>query len=126
MPFASVPCYIWLAHTNTRDAYGNTGVTYADVPDITTFCCYAPGNAKPDTQDDIEVGRPYGANVAVTFYLPKNVTEDLRDALISCADVTDPVISGRRFKVVGEPHSYMRDNTPGDYSIVVDGVEYLG
>jgi hypothetical protein len=31
-----------------------------------------------------------------------------------------------RFKVVGQPVSYQRENTPGDYSWCVEGVAYLG
>lgn len=126
MPFESVPCSIWLAHTAGRDAYGNEVVDYAEFPDLATRCVYAPGEASPDTENDIEDGRPHGARVSMTFFLPKTVVADLREALIACYPPDDEALYGRRFKVVGEPYSYPRANTPGDYSWRVSGVTYLG
>ena len=126
MPFSSVPCSIWLAHADTQDAYGNELVTYAEQPDIESTCLYAPGGSTPDTASDIEDGRPHGASVSMTFYLPKTVDADLREALIACFPPDDATLAGHRFKVVGEPYSYPRANTPGDYSWCVEGVDYLG
>ena len=126
MPFRSVPCSIWLAHATTRDSYGNESPAYEVEPDLATRCVYAPGGASPDTADDIEDGRPLGARVAMTFFLPKTVDADLRDALIACWTPDDAALSGRKFKVVGKPYSYPRANTPGDYSWRVEGVEFLG
>lgn len=126
MPFASVPCLIWLAVEGEPDAWNNRGIEYATEADIETTCVYTPGTSKPDTADDIEDGRPRGARATMTFFLPKTVVADLRDALISCQPPDDAALSGRRFKVVGEPYSYSRANTPGDYSWMVEGVEYLG
>ena len=126
MPFRAVPCSIWLAHASERDSYGNTQVTYNEDPDVSTTCCYAPGTARPDTSDDIEQGRPHGVAATVTFYLPKTVDADLRAARIACYPPDDTALSGHVFDVVGEPYSYMRDNTPGDYSWCVEGVAHLG
>lgn len=126
MPFSSVPCGIWLAHHGEPDAYGNEPVEYGDCPDIKTSCVYAPGGSAPDTSNDIEDGRPHGAAVSMTFFLPKTVSANLRGALIACYPPDDRDLCGRRFKVVGEPFSYPRANTPGDYSWCVSGVTYLG
>lgn len=126
MPFQTVPCSIWLPITTEEDAYGNTGITYAEEPSIQTSCCYAPGTSKPDTADDFEDGRPHGLRVGMTFYLPKTLNVDLMDALIACHPTDDSTLSGKQFKVVGQPISYSRANTPGDFSWCVEGVTYLG
>lgn len=126
MPFGSVPCSVWLAHESEPDAYGNTQVTYSVDPDIETRCVYAPGTDKPNTDNDIEDGRPYGARVTMTFFLPKTVDADLRQALIACYPPDDQSLSGHRFAVIGEPYSYPRQNTPGDYSWRVEAGDWLG
>lgn len=121
MPFRAVPCRIWLP-TYERDAYGNGRPAYAEEPSITTTCCYAPGRERPDTSDDIEEDRPHGDELRVTFYLPKTLDADLRAARIAA----DGLLGGRQLDVEGVPVSYMRDNTPGDYSWAVEGVLRLG
>lgn len=126
MPFASVPCSIWLAREGEEDAWGNTPTEYAATADIQTTCCYTPGRVQPNTQNDIEDGRPHGAVVDMTFFLPKSVDADLRGALIACHPARDATLNGKRFKVVGNPYSYPRENTPGDYSWSVEAVAYLG
>ena len=120
MPFPRVPCSVWLPAYGSRDAYGNVVVTYGESPDIVTECSYAPSA----TKDDIEEGRPHGDEDRVTFYLPKTFDADLRDALLSVT--TTDGMGGIRFRVVGDPHSYMRDATPGDMSWAVEGVRFLG
>lgn len=122
MPFRSVPCRIWLPAYDGQDAYGNRRPQYAEEPDVLTECCYAPGRSRPDTADDIEEDRPHGDAMRVTFYLPKTLDADLREARIAC----DGLLGGRQFDVVGQPVSYMRENTPGDYSWSVEGVLHLG
>ena len=126
MPFASVPCSIWLAKEGERDRFGNKQIVYSETADIETRCCYAPGTQKSNTADDIEDGRPYGARVTMTFYLPKSVSADLRNAHIECYPPDDAALFGKTYEVIGEPYSYMRDNTPGDYSWAVEGAVYLG
>jgi hypothetical protein len=126
MPFYAVPCSIWLAHDGEPDEWGNATVEYSERPDITTSCVYAPGTSRPDTASDIEDGRPHGARVAMTFYLPKTVDADLRGALIACYPPDDPTLNGSKFRIVGQPYSYPRRDTPGDYSWCVEGVEHLG
>lgn len=125
MPFQAVPCAIWLP-AHGEDAYGNELPEYPEYPDILTQCVYTPGTAKPSTSDDIEDGRPRGARVGMTFYLPKTVVADLRDALIACYPTDDAALSGAKFQVVGQPYSYPRQNVPGDYSWCVEAVTYLG
>lgn len=122
MPFVAVPCNIWLPKDGEPDEWNNTPTYYDVEPDLLTTCCYAPHKGA----GDIEEGRPHGAQVGMTFYLPKSVTCDLKDALIQCAPPDDSTVSGMRFKVVGMPLSYSRPNTPGDYSWEVEGVEYVG
>lgn len=126
MPFRSVPCSIWLAHQGERDDYGNVPTVYNEQPDVQCRCCYAPGTSKPDTSDDIEDGRPHGDVRTMTFFLPNTVDADLRGARIACHPPNDSTLGGRKFEVVGAPVSYMRENTPGDYSWSVEGVEFLG
>lgn len=126
MPFPAVPCFIWLAHDSERDAYGNVTTEHTDEPDVKTTCLYSPGSSIPDTQNDIEDGRPTGVEVDMTFYLPKTLDADLRGALIACYPPDDSAISGRRFEVVGKPYSYPRQAVPGNYSWVVEAAEYLG
>lgn len=126
MPFAAVPCKIWLPVEGEADAYNNVPVTYNDDADIETTCCYTPGTSSPQTADDIEDGRPYGVSVGLTFYLPKTLDANLRGAKIACYPTDDSNLSGRVFYVEGEPFSYPRANTPGDYSWSVEGVAYLG
>lgn len=125
MPFRAVPCLVWLP-TYSRDEWGNEVPGYPDEPSVTTTCCYAPGRYGTDTSNDIEDGRPNGERVRMTFFLPKSFDSDLRGALIAAAAPDDPLVAGRVFAVVGAPSSFMRDNTPGDYSWAVEGVEHLG
>lgn len=126
MPFRAVPCRIWLPMWGPEDEFGNSRPEYLLEPDIETTCVYAPGDARPDTSDDIEDGRPYGAVMRLTFFLPKTLDADLRQALIACAPADDETLASKVFKVVGAPTSYPRANTPGDYSWRVEGVEHLG
>ena len=126
MPFRSAPCSIWLPTYGDPDEYNNVVPTYGVEADVETRCCYAPGNQRPNTADDIEEGRPYGDRATVTFYLPKTLDADLRGALIACYPTDDATVSGRLFSVVGEPYSYSRANTPGDYSWCVEAVRFDG
>lgn len=126
MPFPSVPCSIWLPTYGEPDAWGNRNATYTTEPTIQTTCCYAPGYARADTGDEYEQDRPYGDMVRMMFFLPKTLSADLRGARIECYPTDDPAVSGQTFDVVGDPHSYMRAATPGDYSWYVEGVAHLG
>lgn len=126
MPFRPVPCAIWLAKDGAPDEWNNVPEEHGEYADIVTECLYAPGTNRPDTSDDIEGGRPHGAKVTMTFYLPKKVDADLRGATIACYPPTDQTLFAKKFDVVGQPYSYMRENTPGDYSWCVEGVSYLG
>ena len=126
MPFQRVPCRIWLPIIEERDSYGNQQVFYSAFPDIVTECSYAPGDRRPDTSDDIEDGRPHGDELRVTFFLPTTLDADLRGALIQAVPPDDAHMAALRFSVVGDPHSYMRDATPGDMSWCVVGVRFDG
>lgn len=126
MPFPRVPCQIWLPTFGERDPYGNEQVTYAEDPDIVMECCYAPGYATPDTRDRIEDGRPHEDEARVMFYLPKTLDADLRGALIRALPPNDASMASHRFSVVGDPHSFMREATPGDMSWCVVGVRFDG
>lgn len=127
MPWAPVPCSVWLPHFDGwPDVYGNERPTYTDEPDVVTTCCYAPGWQTADTYDDFDEERPYGDRASMTFFLPKTFDADLRGAIIACSPSDDTTLASRKFDVVGTPYSYMRANTPGDYSWAVRGVEHLG
>lgn len=126
MPFRSVPCAVWLPTYGERDAYGNRTVSYGEEADIVTTCCYAPGYSQPNTSDDIQQGRPHGDRVGVLFFLPKEFDADLRGARIACYPPDDQTIHSKLFDIVGEPTSYMRANTPGDYSWCVEAVAHDG
>lgn len=126
MPFRVVPCKIWLPIYGQADEWGNSNPSYAVEADIDTVCCYSPGTQRADTDDDIEQDRPYGAVASMTFYLPKIVDTDLRGARIACYPKDDTMLSGKLWDVVGEPFSYSRANTPGDYSWAIEGVRHIG
>lgn len=126
MPFSAVPCAIWLPHIGTPDVYGNARPTYNEQPDIETMCCYAPGRSSPMTSDDIEEDRPHGDEERMLFFLPKGLYADLRGARIAAMPPDDPYVASVRYAVEGEPRSYPRMNTPGDYSWCVTGVRVLG
>ena len=126
MPFVSCPCSIWYPIESTADAYGNTNVTYNTDPDWTGTCVYAPGRQNANTKNDIEEGRPYGAEVTLTVYLPKSFDHALRKARLAVYPTDDMSISDRVFAVIGEPFSYMRANTPGDYSWAVEVGDVVG
>lgn len=126
MPFRAVPCAIWLPHLEGRDMYGNTRPSYGEEPDIETTCCYAPGRSSPMTSDDIEDGRPDGDEERMLFFLPKGLSADLRGARMAAMPPDDPYVASVRYAVEGEPRSYPRMNTPGDYSWCVTGVRVLG
>lgn len=126
MPWPRVPCRIWLPKLSTRDEYGNQTPYFDAAPDIETECCYAPGRSKPDTEDDIELGRPWGDQLAMTFYLPKTLQADLRGARIQALPPNDASVASMTFSVVGNPTSYMREATPGDMSWSVEGVRFDG
>ena len=127
MPFASVPCSIWLARESAEDAYGNKNVYYADDPDIVTECVYAFGWTENDgSSKDIEEGRPYGVDSEMSFFLKKSVDADLRRAKIAAYPSDDSTMSGREWLVLDYPMSKMRANTPGDYSWFVRAVAFDG
>lgn len=126
MPFPRVPCKVWLPKYGEPDPYGNRLPTFTEEPDIETECAYAPGRSRPETEDDIEDGRPHGTRTTLTFYLPKTVDADLHGARIACYPADDSTLSGQLFDVVGNPYSYQRGATPGDFSWSVEGVEHRG
>lgn len=126
MPFPSCPCRIWLPHWGEPDAYNNSYPEYAEEPDITTTCCYAPGYARAETSDEREQGAPFADGVRMMFFLPKTLDADLRSARIACVPPDDESLAALTFDIVGEPYSYPRAATPGDYSWMVEGVAHLG
>ena len=125
MPFEPCPCAVWFPVESTADAYGNSTVSYGTEPDWQGQCVYAPGRQNANTKNDIEEGRPYGAEVTLTVYLPKSFNYSLRKARIAVYP-DDDFISGRIFGVIGDPFSYSRANTPGDYSWAVEAGDVVG
>ena len=61
----------------------------------------------PGATADLEAGRPDGVSVAFTLHFPKTFTESLEGALVEL-----PAPFGGRYRVIGNPRSYMDDNTP--------------
>lgn len=122
MPFPRVACEIYVP-TLEEDDFGNEVPDY-DVEPIETECSYAPGTRAAQTEDDFDVDRPMGDRLTVTFFLPKTLDADLRGAIIA-VDSGDSM-AGIEFHVVGDPHSYMREATPGDMSWCVEAVANLG
>ena len=109
-----------------EDAYGNRNPYYNDEPDLQSRCVYAPGRQSPDTEDDFEDGHPYLTRTALTLYFPKTLDADLRGAQVEVHPEDDAPLSAMRFSVVGDPISYPRANTPGDYSWAVEAVVFDG
>ena len=127
MPFATTQCAIWRAYWDSKDAYGNDEVHYNPDPDWTGRCVYAPGHYhRTDTKDAVEEGRPYGDTVRFVVFLPKTLAIDIRHAALELYPDDDPVLWGHRFTVMGEPMSYPRANTPGDYSWCVEVGDDIG
>ena len=127
MPFDTVPCSVWLPVSSEADAYGNTTVAYNEKPDWNGRCVYSPSRTRYEqTSSDYEEGRPYGASVKLTVYLPKSLSLPLHEARIAVYPKDDPHLYGKLFDVDGEPYSFMRSNTPGDYSWQVEAVAHDG
>ena len=126
MPFTPCPCSIWLPHWSEPDAYNNSYPEFTTEPDITTTCCYAPGYARVETTDEREQGAPFADGVRMMFFLPKTLHASLRGARIACATADDEQMAAKVFDIVGDPVSYPRASTPGDYSWMVEGVVHLG
>ena len=126
MPFESCPCAIWYPFESSPDAYSNKTVGYGKDPDWRGVCVYHPGASRADTSNDIEQGRPNGAEVKLTVYLKKTFSHSLRKARIAVYPMDDTTLSGRVFEVIGEPFSYSRTNTPGDYSWAVEVGDVVG
>lgn len=127
MPFEPVPCAVWLAHDGGLDAYGNQIITYPVKPDWEGLCVYSPANSYyPRTRDEIEEGRPYGDEVRICVFLPKTFSLDIREGIVAVYPADDAIISGKKWKVIGQPLSFSRANTPGDYSWFLEAGEHLG
>ena len=126
MPFPRVPCAIWEPIEGDPDAYGNTETIFMDEPTWQGMASYAPGGKTPETENDVTDGRPHGDEVTVTAYLPKTYQGNPRGGYFVLYPEDDAALYGRRWQVIGDPISYMRDATPGDFSWVIKGVESLG
>lgn len=70
---------------------------------------------------DLDATRPEGARVDFTLHFPKTYTGDLRGAEI----VLYGEFSGR-YRIVGEPYPYMRENTPTPWYMPVEVVAVHG
>lgn len=121
MPFPRVTCSVWLPIYGEPDVYGNRAITYGETADVEVQCCYAPGSAMALTSDETTADAPSADTERIYLFLPKTFEQDLRDAVFEVDG-----IDNRRFAVVGDPHSYMREATPGDMSWYVEGVLRLG
>ena len=117
----TVPITFWLPRQEGPDAYGNVNLAYSDDDTVTVEGLYAP----EDPADDIEEGRPHGAKVVMTLYLPKDFTVDVRGAKVRLK-TGDPVVDGLEYRVEGSPLSFMRALSPGGLSLVVRCSVYLG
>ena len=127
MPFGTVPCKVWVPIESEEDAYGNRTPVYAEEPDWEGGCCYSPSRTRyMQTDDDIGDGRPHGASMTLTVYLPKSLDIEMRGARLAVLPPDDAYLSGRLFDVVGVPVSYHRASTPGDFSWQVEAVEHVG
>ena len=127
MPFDTTPCKVWCAQDGGVDAYGNRVVAFNENPDWEGECVYSPAwSGKPDTYDDRDQQRPNGDRVTLTVFLPKSFALDIRGGRIAVCPTDDPVLSAQVFDVVGQPFSFPRSNTPGDYSWAVEAGERLG
>ena len=66
----------------------------------------------PGGTEDLAETRPEGIRIDMTFHFPKTYTESLRGARIRYQD--------REYRVIGDPQSYMEDNTPGEWNRTVE------
>jgi hypothetical protein len=90
-----------------RDPGNNPVFEWSDV--VVDNVLVAPG-----PREDVEGGnRLEGVRVAWNLHFPKEFTESLRGAQIS-------VRGGPFSPVIGDPGSYMEENTPGDWNRPVE------
>lgn len=95
------------------DAFGNPVKDY-DEPVEVADVLIAPGNP----EGDIEDGRPYGAVVSFTLYVPKGIDVEFRGAQVE--------IDGEVFEVLGDPRPYPPELVLGPRNLVVKLARYEG
>lgn len=95
------------------DPYGNASRSFGE-PIIVKDVLIAPG----DPMGDIEDGRPDGAVVSYTLYVPKGVGASFRGARVE--------IGGEEFDVVGDPRSWPEELVRGKRNLVVKVARHEG
>lgn len=126
MPFEPCPCAIYFPMYGDEDEYGNALPEYGPQSCWKGVALYSPGSNRAETADDHEQGRPNGAEAKLTVYLPKTFDRSLREAKVVLSPKDDAYVRGREWAVIGDPMSYMRANTPGDYSWAVEVGDWVG
>lgn len=96
-----------------KDPYGNSARSFGD-PVVVDDVLMAPG----DPEGEIEDGRPDGAVVSFTLYVPKGVDVSFRGARVE--------IDGEAFDVVGDPRAWPEELVRGKRNLVVKVARYEG
>lgn len=96
-----------------KDPYGNAERSFGD-PVVIDDVLIAPG----DPEGEIEDGRPDGAVVSFTLYVPKGCEVSFRGARVE--------IAGESFDVVGDPRAWPEELVRGKRNLVVKVARHEG
>lgn len=85
-----------------------------------TWSCETVDNVlvHPGSTTDLEVSRPEGVQIDMTFHFPKTYTASLRGCRIR--------FNAHEYRVVGDPQPYMEQNTPGSWNRTVGAEAVYG
>lgn len=88
------------------DAMGEPVITWesSEVENV----LFQPGGGNATTTSDLDVERPNGVRINVTFHFPKSFEGSLRGCKVKRGEYV--------YRVIGDPQPYMVDNTPGEWN----------
>lgn len=95
------------------DAFGNPRASLGEPVEVPGVLV-APASPRAG----IEEGRPHGAEVALSLYVPKGASAPWRGAQVE--------VGGRAYDVVGDPVPYPSELAPGPWGMVVEVVRHEG
>lgn len=67
---------------------------------------------QPGSTSNLDASRPEGVRVDMTFHFPRGYSKPLRGCSI--------VYGGTTYRVIGDPHPYMSEITPGPFGLAVE------
>lgn len=94
--------YVETPIEGTTDRLGNPVITWTEPVSVDNVLI------APASTDDMEAARVNGYTLALTLHFPKTWTASLQGCRIT--------VGGEVYRVVGDPHPYMDENTPTDWN----------